>query len=68
MAKAIPVNSLQFNNSGLAGDYMDIGWRTNSDDISMLKKALISVFNETFSNKLFEANLVNIFFLKNKFS
>ena len=58
MSKAIPVNTMQYNNATVSGDYMDMNWRITSDDISLLKKALISVLNETFSNKLQETNLV----------
>ncbi|EAT37498.1 AAEL010526-PA [Aedes aegypti] len=56
MLRAIPVNTLHFNLSYGADNYLssqtEVGWKITADDVAALKKTLIAIFNETFCKQL----------------
>lgn len=54
MLRAISVNSIQMNSIGrkTVVSPIDAGWKITSDDIAVLRKSLIQVFNETFCQRL----------------
>lgn len=54
MLRAISVNSIQMNSIGRKTivSPIDAGWKITSDDIAVLRKSLIQVFNETFCQRL----------------
>ncbi|XP_055844433.1 nuclear pore complex protein Nup205 [Episyrphus balteatus] len=58
MRRTIPVNTLQFNKTAsfssdsFVASSAEASWRVSSEDVSYLKKNLISIFNETFSKQL----------------
>ncbi|XP_055390089.1 nuclear pore complex protein Nup205 [Condylostylus longicornis] len=59
MKRSIPINKLQFNARSLTSNEdtfisspSEAGWKISVEDISLLKKNLISVLNETFCKQL----------------
>lgn len=64
MLRALPINTLQFNNNFPAFNNdtslttTENGWKVTSEDISILKKTLVAVFNETFSKQLLNTTQV----------
>lgn len=56
MLRAVNVNSIQYNNNfGCFGNEFsntELGNRVTTDEIKVLKKTLVAVFNETFSKQL----------------
>ncbi|XP_055523518.1 nuclear pore complex protein Nup205 [Wyeomyia smithii] len=56
MLRAIPVNTLHFNAPYAVDNYLssqtEVGWKITADDVAILKKTLIGVFNETFCKQL----------------
>lgn len=74
MLRAIPVDPLKFNKNYTNLDNHNVllissseaGWRAMSEDIVVLKKHLISVFNETFCNQLITTTQVKLTVCENK--
>lgn len=66
MLRAISVNSIQLNSIGrkTVVSPIDAGWKITSDDIAVLRKSLIQVFNETFCQRLVAMEQVRFLFTK----
>lgn len=62
MLRAISVNSIQLNSIGRKTiiSPIDAGWKITSDDIAVLRKSLIQVFNETFCQRLVAMEQVSL--------
>ncbi|XP_058819266.1 nuclear pore complex protein Nup205 [Topomyia yanbarensis] len=58
MLRAIPVNTLHFNAPYGSENYLssqtEVGWKITAEDVAVLKKTLIGVFNETFCKQLLD--------------
>lgn len=70
MLRAISVNSIQSNSIGRKTiiSPIDAGWKITSDDIAVLRKSLIQVFNETFCQRLVAMEQVGSYWNKFNFS